>query len=64
MKLNSRLYGTHEVPKIPQSIIDSRIAILKKEIKKENKAHFLYRDLARIDEMVRAINFWSNINDN
>jgi len=52
------------VPKIPQSIIDSRIAILKKEIKKENKAHFLYRDLARIDEMVRAINFWSNINDN
>ena len=62
MKTNDYLYGTDDVPTIPQDVIDARIALLRANLAKVLAEHYLTRDANRANSILKAIKHWENIN--
>ena len=58
---NKYLYGTDDVPKIPQEVIEARIALLEANLKELLKVHYLGRDGARCNAIIKGIDFWRNL---
>ncbi len=63
MKTNKELYGEQLPMDIPQEVIDDRVFKLARELDKEQKLHYIKRRQARVTKLVRAIEFWRNINE-
>jgi len=60
---NMYLYGTEEVPKIPQEIIDGRLDILNNNLRKLLNDSYLERDRVRVNKILKAIEFWKKLNN-
>jgi len=58
------LYGTEEVPMIPKEIIEKRINILNRNLEKLLKVSYMKREQERINKILKAINFWKDLNSN
>ena len=58
------LYGTEEVPMIPEEIIEKRISILNKNLEKLLKVSYMEREQERVNKILKAINFWKELNSN
>ena len=56
------LYGSENVPKIPQDVIDSRIDMLDANLTKLLEVLNETRDSERITKVLNAISFWASIN--
>ncbi len=63
MKTNNWLYGTEDVPSIPQDIIDKRLDLLNDRLRKLNELNYKVRNNELRHEVIRAIQFWQEIND-
>jgi hypothetical protein len=59
---NEYLYATSDVPQIPQEVIDERIRLLNENLERLLEVHWLRRDSARVNAVLKAINFWETIN--
>jgi hypothetical protein len=55
------LYGTEDVPEIPQEVIDERITLLEINLARLLDHSFYTRDAARANAVLKAIKFWQNI---
>jgi hypothetical protein len=55
------LYGTEDVPDIPQDIIDKRIAILEANLSKVLDHSFYTRDARRANVIIKTIEFWTQL---
>jgi len=63
-KSNSYLYGSEAVlTPIPTHIITERISLLKQHLKSLLDVHYTKRDSMRINHVIKAIDFWENINN-
>ena len=65
MMLTDRyLYGTEEeVMEIPEEVIVRRVELLRANIDELLKVHYFERDNERINKVLKAIEFWTNINN-
>ena len=61
---NLYLYGTKDVDPIPDSVIDSRLELLRAELKKMVNVHFMAHDNQRMNDVGKAIEFWEKRRDN
>jgi len=59
---NLYLYGKEEVPEIPEEIIQQRINILQLNLKDILNISWEKRDDERANKIIKAIEFWENIN--
>ena len=63
MLSNTELYGTEDVPQIPQEVIDKRIELLTARFKELISVHYMKQDNQTINQVVKAREFWRNINE-
>jgi len=56
------LYGTLDIEPIPQEVIDNRVNALKKHVGELLEVDYMKRDDSRITKVLKAIDFWENIN--
>ena len=64
MITNSYIYGEDvEVPEIPGEIICLRIELLNEHLAELLNVHWSIRDRVRVDAVLKAIDFWSKINE-
>lgn len=63
MHKNEWLYGTVDVPEIDNYVIARRIEILKEHLDDLIEVYYMDRDSERIRAVLKAIDFWSNINN-
>ena len=64
MKTNSYLYGEGvEVPEIDSYVIVRRIELLKEHLDDLMEEHYLERDTEKVRAILKAIDFWSKINE-
>jgi len=63
MKDNLYLYGTDDVPEIPAHIIADRLMLLNHNLFEINKVSYLDRDMARRNDIAKAIKFWEEMRD-
>ncbi len=64
MRTNEYLYGADvEVPEIPAEITVRRVEALNDNLTELLKVHYFVRDNARVDAILKAIEFWENINE-
>ena len=63
MKENLYLYGTEDVPEIPNDIIVRRIELLNDHLTELYEVGMLVRENKRISDIFKAINFWSKLNE-
>jgi len=64
VRANSYLYGKdEEVPEIPDYIIMRRIGLLKDMLNELLEVPLLQRDTDRYNAVIKAIDFWENINE-
>lgn len=65
MKLsNDYLYGENiEVPEIDNYVIARRIELLKEHLEDLIEVYYMDRDTERIRAVLKAIDFWSSINN-
>jgi len=64
MQNNSYLYGDHEPMAIPEEVILDRLKALSKELDKQLAIDMYHRDGKKCNQIVKAIDFWTNINKN
>lgn len=62
MTKNELLYGTDNVPVIPQSVIDARLKLLDANLTILLAEDYKTRDLSRIGKVYKALQFWRDIN--
>jgi len=63
MKTTSYLYGLNNKPlDIPQDVINNRIKLLNDNLNKILKHNYLERDTKRMNDVLKAIEFWNSIN--
>ena len=63
IKSTEWLYGTNNVPKIPNTVIKDRVAILNERLREVNDEHYTKRDDVLKEAIIKAIKFWETIND-
>lgn len=63
MKTNSYLYGEEKPLEIPGEVIQDRLDKLETMLSKLLEVNLLQRDDARINTILKAINFWATINE-
>ena len=60
---NEYLYGEDiEVPNIPEDIINRRIKLLNRHLKRLLDVSYRERDLKRVSDILKAIKYWETIN--
>ncbi len=64
MKKQEYLYGDVEVCTIPEDVIMRRVEALKDHLDELLKIDYSARDFNRVNNIVKAISFWENINEN
>jgi 3-dehydroquinate dehydratase len=63
LRSNEYLYGEGvEVPPIPKDVIEARLDVLNKHLKKLLEVNQLKRDGSRCNAVIKAIKFWTDIN--
>jgi len=63
MKNNYYLYGDATVPEIPKEVVKVRIELLKSNLATVLAVSYAIRDSNRVNDIVKAIKFWENINE-
>ncbi len=63
MKTNRELYGSQKPMDIPQEVIDDRVELLTYELEKEQTMHLMVRKHAKVNRLLKAIEFWRTINE-
>ena len=63
MKTNKYLYNTDDVPQVPEEIIMRRVELITDLIEELLEVHYLERDTVRINDLVRAKQFWLELNN-
>jgi len=64
MKADTYLYGDDvDVPEIPSDIVMRRIELLNDNLAELLEVHYLNRDTARCNTIIKAVRFWEKIND-
>jgi len=64
MQSNEYLYGKDiVVVKVPQFVIDERVALLKENLAKLMDHSYYTRDGVKVNKVLDAIKFWEKIND-
>ena len=59
------LYGEGvKTPEIPKEVITGRLKPLNDHLKELLAIHFMDRDNSRVTAVLKAIEFWENINEN
>lgn len=63
-KSNEYLYGEDiEVPELPQEFVMRRVELLNEHLTELLEVHYDSRDGKRCNDVMKAIDFWSSIND-
>jgi len=55
------LYGTEDVPKIPQDVIDGRLDLLNINLRILLTDSYLVRDRVRVNKILKAMTFWKRL---
>jgi hypothetical protein len=64
MKNNCYYYGTQDVPKIPNEVLEARIELLQTNLSNLlNHSYYLDRDTVRINDILKAIKFYTVLKD-
>ena len=64
MVTNMWLYGTEDVPSIPEDVVAERLELLQHQLFLLNNEDYNLRDLEKRNAVIKAISFWENINEN
>ena len=57
------LYGDYEVEAIPAEVIMRRVEALKAHLDDLMAEHYLNRDMARCNKVLRSIDFWQDLDN-
>ncbi len=60
---NLELYGISDVPRVPKTVADFRIALLKENLAKHMTVHYLKRNNATVNKILIAISHWEKLRD-
>lgn len=63
MKNNKWLYGEDTPPPIPSDVISKRVAILKQHLKELLAVVYHKRNMAQVNDVLKAIDFWQKLGD-
>lgn len=63
MVSNLELYGTEDVPEVPQDIVCRRLELLEDRLSDLLEVHYTLRDLEAVSMVRKAILHWQQIND-
>ena len=63
MKCNKYLYGEDTPMAIPEEVINNRLTILRRRLNVVMSQDYMNRDYSLKNDLVRAIKFWENINN-
>jgi len=58
MRTNLEIYGTDDVPKIPEAVCNQRIKLLKDRLDMLLAPHFMEQDSDLINTVIKARDFW------
>jgi len=63
-KSNEYLYGVGVVvPDIPEDVIKTRIRLLNNNLEEILKEGYLERDRAHMNDIIKALSYWANIQE-
>ncbi len=57
------LYGAHEIEPISTKAINDRLVVLNLRLGMELDVHYDTRDTQLVNALIKAIHFWSHINE-
>ncbi len=60
---NLQLYGRADVPKVPATVANFRISLLKERLEVLMSVPFMEQDTSLINEVLKAIDFWKALRD-
>jgi len=63
MLTNKELYGTEDVPLVPKEVCNTRLELLKERMAELLSVHYLVQDNSTINEVEKAIKFWTTLRD-
>ena len=63
MKSNKELYGTENVPQVPQEIANKRLELLRIRLHDLLSVHYMEQNTHLINEVQKAIKFWEALRD-
>jgi len=63
MLSNQELYGTDDVPKVPEDVCNERIALLQNRLKEEADKHFMLQSNDMLNKLQSGIKFWQRLRD-
>jgi len=63
MKSNKYLYNSDEVPEIPADIILKRLELLNEHLSELLDVHYNKRELGKVRDVERAIEFWEKMRE-
>jgi hypothetical protein len=63
MLTNLELYGREDVPRIPETVANLRLALLEERLEVLLSVHFMEQDNTLINEVMKAKAFWTALRD-
>ncbi len=60
---NMELYGTNDVPKVPEKVCNERIGLLKERLEVLVSVHFMEQNNDLINKVQEGITFWTKLRD-
>ncbi len=63
MLSNLELYGREDIPKVPETVCNFRILLLKENLAKLTSVHFMEQDNNSINVVKKAIEHWEQLRD-
>jgi hypothetical protein len=63
MLTNLELYGREDVPRIPETVANFRLALLEERLEVLLSVHFMEQDNTLINEVMKAKAFWTALRD-